>query len=748
MDQPSNQDSSGESTTLIKRASSTEAQPPMLLRLGTASDAASGGAFSFSVVLHALRQRLLLGLSLGILVATAGCAALWHFTEPQFRSTATLKISNSAPHLVFPGGQGGETFSFTQVELLRGRYLIGRAIEAHKLQELPEIKSLEGTADAVQWIKSKIKVGPIGRSDLYDISFSTRIPTSAERVVRAVIETFMDYHQTSSDKHRATMLELLAEERKKQELKIAGGRSRLREVMRGTNGEDRMVFNLSGDEDNPISIGEASVLSHLQKKLVESEFESTLMNIRLRATRNLASKHADMPISEARIEAALAAHPEIAKHQNAMDSAEKMMAAVTAGEKFKHHAGAKKDFDFAKKKLEENREKFLPLVEQDIRQQIELDRSESIMQAELQLQSQQEGVKLIREMILQEREQRMKMADKSLDIEFMKEELQGAEEVNRRLGDRMLEMTTESNAPSQVWVVDKAKVPEFPEGPSLMKKLLMVGGAGLLMPLALLVGWDVSFRRVFEREQLLQEVNVKLVSEVATLPTRPLMSRRGADKVFRQQALLFEESVNALRTSLSVDPKLEGHRVYVVASAVSGEGKTNLSSQLAMSWSQTAPGRVILIDADVRSPNVHELFEVEPKPGLAEVLRGECKLEDAVVMDWSGRLFILPAGDAKSRSPSQLFANANFRELVATLRSHYYKVIIDVAPVLCASETLQIAKEADGVLLCALRDYSRGGQVKEAHDRLNGAGVNIVGAVLNGTPVRQYSYAYRGYELT
>jgi len=79
------------------------------------------------------------------------------------------------------------------------------------------------------------------------------------------------------------------------------------------------------------------------------------------------------------------------------------------------------------------------------------------------------------------------------------------------------------------------------------------------------------------------------------------------------------------------------------------------------------------------------------------------------------------------------------------LRSQYRKIVVDVPPVLCASEVLLVAKQADAVLMCALHDHSRAGQFKLAYDRLIGAGANVVGAALNGAPVRQYSYSYRGY---
>jgi len=161
-----------------------------------------------------------------------------------------------------------------------------------------------------------------------------------------------------------------------------------------------------------------------------------------------------------------------------------------------------------------------------------------------------------------------------------------------------------------------------------------------------------------------------------------------------------------------------------------------------MSWSHAGPGRVLVVDADLRSPSIHELFEVRHGPGLAELLRGECTLEQATIMDWGDRLFVLPAGDASHSFSAHVFSGNRFREVLAQLREHFDKVIIDMPPLLLASEALLIAKEADAVLMCALHDYSRSGQVKHAYERLVAARVNVIGAVLNGAPLHSYSYSY------
>jgi len=323
--------------------------------------------------------------------------------------------------------------------------------------------------------------------------------------------------------------------------------------------------------------------------------------------------------------------------------------------------------------------------------------------------------------------------------------LRNVEEVRQKIFERREQLQIEGRAESQVALLDPATKPRFPEGTTLVKKLAAVGIGTFAFPFIALIGWNLLHGRVFDRQQLEHGFDVRIVSEVAALPTRPLIPRPGGERAYQLQSHLFEESVNSLRTALSVDERHEDCQVLVVASAVSGEGKTNLASQLAMSFSHVATGKVIIVDGDLRAPSIHEMFDVKPGPGLAEVLRGECTIDDVVLMDWGDKLFVIPAGSAGNTSPAHLFSGRRFRDFVAELRTRYEKIIIDVAPVLCASETLIIAKQADGVVMCALHDYSRSAQIKQGYDRLVGAGVKVVGAVLNGAPVRKYSYSYRGY---
>jgi capsular exopolysaccharide synthesis family protein len=234
------------------------------------------------------------------------------------------------------------------------------------------------------------------------------------------------------------------------------------------------------------------------------------------------------------------------------------------------------------------------------------------------------------------------------------------------------------------------------------------------------------------------------VGEVTTLPVRSMLpGKRSADR-FERHRSTFEESIAYLRTSLLLSDELRELQVLAVASAISREGKSSLASQLAVSLANATGETTLLIDTDMRDPDVHEMFGLPLEPGLAEVLEHQVTLDDAIVTSWSRSVHILTAGRLM-RSPHVLLGSGAFHTLLDEARARYRYIVIDSPPVLAASEALVVAKAADGTLLCTMRDISRVGQVRQATERLRAAGARPLGAVFSGVPPTNYAYKYGGY---
>jgi capsular exopolysaccharide synthesis family protein len=188
--------------------------------------------------------------------------------------------------------------------------------------------------------------------------------------------------------------------------------------------------------------------------------------------------------------------------------------------------------------------------------------------------------------------------------------------------------------------------------------------------------------------------------------------------------------------------------VFSVTSASSNEGKTTLSSQLAISSARSNFGRTLLIDADLRSPSIHRLFDLPMKVGLADALSGETTdigLDDIICNTQIENLDVLAAGKLKS-SPRRYFSGPLWHQLLELVRENYDYIVIDTPPVLAASESLAISKECDQTLMCILRDVSVTDSVKRAYERLTAADVNVVGYAFSGVPQYEYAIKYGSYE--
>ena len=177
-------------------------------------------------------------------------------------------------------------------------------------------------------------------------------------------------------------------------------------------------------------------------------------------------------------------------------------------------------------------------------------------------------------------------------------------------------------------------------------------------------------------------------------------------------------------------------RVVMVTSAIAGEGKTSLASQLAASLARGGR-KTLLIDGDLRNPAVHRRFSLPVQPGLAESLRGETPAEQLVQITSVDGLSILTAGRC-DRQAIQALARDGVTTVLERLRADYEFIILDVCPVLPVPDALLIGQHADAVVLAVLRNFSRLPAVYEAQRRLASLDIPMLGAVVLGEAAGSY----------
>jgi capsular exopolysaccharide synthesis family protein len=266
--------------------------------------------------------------------------------------------------------------------------------------------------------------------------------------------------------------------------------------------------------------------------------------------------------------------------------------------------------------------------------------------------------------------------------------------------------------------------------------------AGLFFPFALAILWEHLIRRIGSPQNLDQDARLTVVGEIASMPvsTRKALSARR-----ERERRVFEESVDGLATNLMLSDEFRDIRVLAVTSAVKHEGKTSLTVTLARSFARILTEPVLVIDADTRSPDIHDIFGTPLEPGFVDILEDRCPLKDAIVANETDTVHVIPAGRLAS-GPHSLVAKGRLERLLKEVSGSYRYVIIDTPPVLSASESLAFAKAADACVVCAMRNVSRLDRVKRAVQRLEGVGARTIGTVFSGVPTKRYAQRYDTYE--
>jgi capsular exopolysaccharide synthesis family protein len=320
--------------------------------------------------------------------------------------------------------------------------------------------------------------------------------------------------------------------------------------------------------------------------------------------------------------------------------------------------------------------------------------------------------------------------------------LQREAESNRQVYEALLQRTKETGISgelkaSNIRVVDRAEVPSVPVLPQRKRDLLMAGFAGLVLALGLVFGFEYLDNRIKSPQELRAHLNLPYLGMIPVIDaTGPMLINGGVPPNFA-------EAIRAVRTNVLFSSADEGVRRVVVTSAGPGEGKSMFASNLAVSLAQ-AGQRVLHVDADMRRPRVHEIFELSQEPGLSNLLVGDCKPSEAVRKTGVQNLAVLPAGMIPP-NPAELLGSKRCEEYFATLSEHFDWVVIDSPPVLAVADASVLSNAATGVVFVVGADQTSRHTAKAALEQLEAVQAHIIGAVLNRVDLDRNAFYYSTY---
>jgi len=330
-------------------------------------------------------------------------------------------------------------------------------------------------------------------------------------------------------------------------------------------------------------------------------------------------------------------------------------------------------------------------------------------------------------------------------------------ETNKTLLDGLLQRTKENDVvmagtPNNIRIVDYGIAPKRPVAP---KRTLIVG-LSFLLALAAGVGLaffieylDDTVRSTEDVENFLHLPSVAIIPQMGLTKPRRLLGRSAAKNGAlvahnghhpSGEVLLshldkrspIAEAYRHLRTSILLSTAGRPPRTLLITSSVPSEGKTTTAVNTAMSLAQTG-AEVLIIDADMRRPRLHSIFNLANDQGLSSLLSRDADAIEAaaaIQRDTVSGLRILTAGPVPP-NPAELIGSEQMLRLLSILSPKFTHIVVDSPPVAAFTDGVLIAAMVDGVLLVVHSGKSSRKVVMRARKLLNDVGARIIGVVLN-----------------
>jgi capsular exopolysaccharide synthesis family protein len=705
----------------IRDTSLAPAQPQFFPpAYGAGGDPLAGG-IDYKRVWHAFRRRWLPAVALGLIAATALAVPIWLFMPRGFEAVAWLRVRDKTG--MFGGGGRDnaeyESYRKTQVQLIKSPFVLMSALRRPGISELKTLQ--DEKQDQVGWLARNIQVTAPMESEVLQVRLRGENASDVTQIVNAVTQSYLG---DVVNKEKADRLE-------RRDTIERQYKQNMTEVRRRRDEYNNLAKTLGASDSIEVATQRSLLLDHLgtlraqvtsmQRDLSVLDAELAVLDAKARG--DISEEEA---VPDEMLDAMLARDPMIAELRDRLASLDEAMT-------FQAERSARGANDPAVKRLEAQR---ASLVER-IGQRGEELRPQIIAQMSLDAAGRRSGgvdgpgvLRMRRQIMAQELEVKSKefakvakevteLGQANADLSARRSEIEQLERVTEQMGMQLQASEVDIAMPARVELIEEASVPEGSDELFRTMLTILAGLGGLGLGAGAVVLFEYLRDRLSTAEEISQRVGVRVVG------TLPKVSRSRKRSTAGEMA----ESVDGVRTVISQTGR-ETPKVILVTSAVEHEGKTTFAAQLAASLARSDK-RTLLLDGDLRHPNVHLALELDLRSGLPELLRGEIGNDEAVQPTAIEGLFAVTGGTCDYAAITAL-SRPELAKVIKGFRESFDHVVIDAGPVLAFADALLLGQLSDVAIVATMRDVSRVPLVSAAVDKLRGVGVRVLGTVVNG----------------
>lgn len=656
--------------------------------------------------------------ALGFVLLAAPMAAITLLTTPVFQATTRVLIGEDTPRV----GISEQTRDLpqnavdpqTQTEVVRSRTLARDVVTALKLWEAPEFRELSPSGDdaarsqgLVDPFLARLSVTLIPDSRVVAIGFESQDPALAARAANALAGRFIERERESKFQAATQAAEFYNKQLAAQRDQVSAAEAALQNYR-----AQRDALSLS-ERQNVVG----QTMLDLNASVTRATTERLQKETQYRQIQGIRSDPA-----------ALESHPLIAvntfvqslKTQASELNRQDAQLAERLGPKHPDRVQVAAALESVQSRLRAEIDKVVNGIEADYKSAVAQEASVT------QALNRQKG-------------QALELDRKGVEYQALEREAVSARLVYDALLQQAKEATIQSSLDrGTIRVVDPAEPPGAPIRPRQGQGLAAAALLGLIGAAGGAFGREYMRRKINSPADLERRLGLPLLAMV------PPAGKDEADSI-KGLSPLPAEAFRRLRANVMLacgDSEQPGN-VLVVTSAAPGEGKSFVSSHLALALA-AVDQRVALIDADLRRPRLHTMFDRQRGPGLSDVLLGRRSTAEVLRPVGAQGLVLVPSGLPTSKA-AELLSYQTFRNFIDGLRSDFDWIVIDSPPVMAVADAAVLSRDATALLFVTSAEHTSLEAAEVALNDLGAAGARLLGAVLNRAPLTREAFYYSRY---
>lgn len=314
-------------------------------------------------------------------------------------------------------------------------------------------------------------------------------------------------------------------------------------------------------------------------------------------------------------------------------------------------------------------------------------------------------------------------------------------ETNRNLYNALVSKIKEQSITEQiqtvnVWVVEEARVPDFPSKPNKSRNLLL----GIILGLFGGIGLVFFLEYLDNTIKLPEDIEDKFgLPVLGLIPLENEKTAAAKENAGEKAPSAFSESFKTVRDNVQLSTYDSPPKSILITSTSPQDGKTTTAINLAIAMSRSDK-KVLLIDADLRRPQIHKIFKLDNSKGLSTSMAGASDMK-IVQKSRVENLDIIPSGPIPP-NPSELLGAERFRATIKVLVEKYDVVVIDSPPLLSVSDGYLISKVVSGTILVTRSAKTTHDALHKGLKQLQDISSKILGVIINGADMKKAGYYY------